>query len=467
MKAIHFLIANLIFLNVIPPYLPAKSVAESDQIVVRLETDIQLLPLFAAKITNDNSNVDSSLLLELDRILQFDLNHNGMTYTVANTPDKEKLANSLLVETTHNDRAWKIIGAPYVIKVSIQKEGKISAALLSSSEGSIKHFAGLALSGHLNQDRKQIHLLADAIHKALFGSEGIASTRFLYTVKKHVITGVEKKWVSDIWEADYDGANARQLTKDNGYNITPVYIPPKTGAVSGSYFYVAYKNAQPKIYMASLQNGAGRRFSMLGGNQLLPAISRQRDKVAFISDVTGHPDLFVQAFNPESGAIDKPQQVFAWKQATQGSPTFSPDGKRLAFVSNKDGTPRVYVMDIPAPGISLKDVKTELVTKNNKESSAPAWSPDGTKIAYCSMTNGIRQIWLYDLHKKMERQLTQGAGNKENPTWGPNSLNLIYNSSDADASELYLININQPSSTQISSGAGEKRFPNWEPRFFK
>lgn len=234
MKAIHFLIANLIFLNVIPPYLPAKSVAESDQIVVRLETDIQLLPLFAAKITNDNSNVDSSLLLELDRILQFDLNHNGMTYTVANTPDKEKLANSLLVETTHNDRAWKIIGAPYVIKVSIQKEGKISAALLSSSEGSIKHFAGLALSGHLNQDRKQIHLLADAIHKALFGSEGIASTRFLYTVKKHVITGVEKKWVSDIWEADYDGANARQLTKDNGYNITPVYIPPKTGAVSGS-----------------------------------------------------------------------------------------------------------------------------------------------------------------------------------------------------------------------------------------
>lgn len=464
MKAIPFLIASFILLNILPTHLSAKNAAESDQIVVRLETDVQLLPIFVAKMTHDHSNFDAHFFEELDKVLQFDLNHNGMTYTVPNSPEKEKLANSLLIETTHNERAWKTINAPYVIKISIQKEGKISAALLSSSEGSIKHFEGLTLSGNLSQDRKQIHLLADSIHKALFGTDGIASTRFLYTVKQHIIKGSDKKWVSEIWEADYDGANPRQLTKDNSYNITPVYVPPKPGSVSGSFFYVAYKNAQPKIYMASLQNGVGRRFSLLSGNQLLPAISRQRDKVAFISDVTGHPDLFVQAFNPESGAIDKPQQVFAWKQATQGSPTFSPDGKRLAFVSNKDGTARVYVMDIPNPGTSLKDVKTQLVTKNNKESSAPSWSPDGTKIAYCSMTDGVRQIWIYDFQKKQERQLTQGSGNKENPTWAPNSLNLIYNSSDADASELYLISINQPFTTKISSGPGEKRFPNWELR---
>ncbi len=173
----------------------------------------------------------------------------------------------------------------------------------------------------------------------------------------------------------------------------------------------------------------------------MPTLTRQRDKVAFISDVTGNPDLFVQEFNPDAGAMGKPQQIFSSLKATQGSPTFSPDGKQIAFVSNKDGSPKIYVMDVPAPGTPLKDIKAQLATKHSTESSAPTWSPDGTKLAYCAKTGGFRQIWGYDFSTKEERQLTQGVSNKENPTWAPNSLHLIYNSSDADASELYLINL--------------------------
>lgn len=197
----------------------------------------------------------------------------------------------------------------------------------------------------------------------------------------------------------------------------------------------------------------------------MPTMSYQRDKVAFIGDITANPDLFLQPFHPEKGAIGKPYQIFSAPRSTQGTPTFSPDGKKVAFVSNKDGSARIYVMDIPAPGTNIKNLSAKLISKTNRENSAPAWSPDGSKIAYCSSTKSVRQIWIYDFDKNEERQLTEGSGNKENPTWAPNSLHLMFNSTGGSGSELYLINLNQPEAVQITTGPGEKRFPNWEPFF--
>lgn len=452
------LLTIIIILLLLPTICTAQNAAESEQIVVRLETEVQLMPLYLAQFANDHSALSASYIKQLEDILHFDLNHNGLTYTVTQTPEKERIADQLL-NSAHASNA-NDLKAFYLIKVNVDSNKKLSAILLSINASTEKGVDGLPLVGEIGQDRRQIHQLADALHKTLFDKEGIATTHVLYTIKKKI---GEKKWVSEIWEADYDGENARPIIKDGTFNLSPVYIPPKSGGRSGNFFYVSYRTSQPKIYIASLKDGTSKRFSTLRGNQLMPTISRQRDKVSFICDITGNPDLFLQPFNTEVGALGKPQQIFATKQATQGTPTFSSDGKRIAFVSNKDGSPRIYMMNIPAPGTPLKAIKAELVTKHSKESSAPTWSPDGNKLAYCAMTNGVRQIWVYDFNSKEERQVTQGPVNKENPTWAPNSLNLMYNSSDAGACDLYLINLNQPKATKITSGPGEKRFPNWEP----
>lgn len=454
----NFLLSTLLVLCLSLP-LYGKSSEDEEKIVVQLATESKLMPLYLAPFYKENPSLESSHVQQLEQILQFDLNHNGMTFTVKHTNERDALSDSSSFSDKGNASAWKALNVFYVLKILV-KDKQISARMLSVNGNSEKSVEGLPLTGNLSQDRRQIHRLADMIHKALFNTEGVANTRFIFTIT----TLKGNKSTAEIWEADYDGANTRQITRDNCLCVTPTYIPAKQGFSSGSMMYISYKSGQSKIYLASLQDGVGRRFSLLKGNQLMPTVSRQRDKVAFICDYTGNPDLFVQAFDPEKGPIGKPQQIFATHLATQGTPTFHPDGNKIAFVSNKDGSPRIYVMDIPAPGASIKDIKATLITKNNRESTAPAWSPDGTKLAYCSMSGGIRQIWIYDFEKRMERQITQGGGNKENPTWAPNSLHLIFNSTGGNGSELYLINLNQPDAVKISSGPGEKRFPAWEPK---
>lgn len=429
----------------------------SEPILVRLATEVERLPLYLAPIAIEQADFDAEYAAKLKKVLEFDLDNNGMTYVVKATTEKDKVAGSSFDKNLSQDD-WKGIGSFYVVKVRITGKG-LAARLYAANAANAKSVDKITLTGDLSKDRQGIHQLADIIHKALFGDPGIATTKIVYTLKVK-----QDDKISEVWESDYDGHNRRRLTHD-GYAITPLYIPPKPGFASGAILFVSYQTGQPKIYYQGLgEGGAPRRLTYLKGNQLMPAMTRQRDKLAFISDVTGNPDLFILPFSPESGITGKPYQIFATHQATQGTPTFSPDGEKIAFVSNKDGSPRIYVMDVPAAGTSLNDIRATLVTKRNKESTAPAWSPDGSKIAYCCPTNGVRQIWVYDFNTREERQVTQGPGNKENPSWAPNSLHLVFNSGDKGAAELYIINLNQTNAVKVSSGSGEKRFPCWEPR---
>lgn len=452
------LIFTLLFIN--SAEVLSASEEDFDPIVVGLATESSLEPLYLVPLISDSAFFDQAYLQQLDQILRFDLQHNGWTFIAKRNSQADEKIYSGSFEELGGAAFWQKEGMSYIIKPRV-KERTLGAMVFNVRDLSLKKIDSIPLTGDFNQDRRSVHQLSDSITRSLFGQDGIASTKILFTLKAKP---EEVKWVSEIWESDYDGGNPRQITKMDSYCVTPVYIPPKLGSTSGNILYTSYQIGQPKIYLASLKDGKGKRLTTLKGNQLMPAISRQRDKVLFICDITGNPDLFLQPFSPETGAVGKPQQIFSAKQATQGSPTLSPDGKRVAFVSDKDGSARIYMMDIPKPGTPLQDIKAQLISKRNRDNSAPSWSPDGKKLAYCSNSNGHRQIWIYDFATREEKVLTQGSGHKENPSWAPDSLHLAYNTADANRSELFIISLNETESTRIPLPGGEKRFPCWEPR---
>lgn len=435
---------NYVFLLLFPFLLA------SQELEVRLSTRSQQKPIYIS--TFHSSNADWRFYEELRNVLEFDLNTGGFASVVDRKQEFEETFHFPNVRDSFDLSLWKKEKIPFCIAANASQD-QLEITVFNIEKGTSKRYPPTSL------DRRGVHQLADAIHKDLFSKEGIASLHIIYTQRTKDGTQKGHDWLSEVWIADSDGANAKQITTEKSYCLSPYFLPNK----AGEFFYVSEKSGQSKIYRASLSNPKGELMVELRGNQALPSLSKKGNQMAFITDVAGRPDLFIQNFDEKGKMIGKARQMFSAARATQATPTFSPDGKQVAFVSDKDGPPRIYLLNVP----SSKDTQRpnpRLLTKKNRENTSPSWSPDGTKLAYSAKVDGVRQIWIYDFLTEEETPLTTGPENKENPSWAPDSFHLVYNTEVEETSELYLIHLNQSEPIQISKGPGQKRFASWEQR---
>lgn len=431
---------------------------DNEEIVIRLNVAEPLVPMYLGSFHQSLGQFTKEYIASLYKVLSFDIENCGRIQIVGTHKQKEALLTNPNFKEAFADSSWKADKISYVIQTTIEKDS-CSVMIYSVDFANIKHLKNISLTGNLSSDRKQMHKIADAIHSALFNKEGIASTQLLYTLQT---LSQDKQYHSEIWQCDYDGGNVKQLTKGGHYCITPVFYPLKKGK-EPQFLYVSYEKGPSKIFISSMENAHPEPFISLRGNQLLPTISRDRSKIAFICDASGRADLFVQPIHPERGLLGKPVQAYTFPSAVQASPTFSPDGKKIAFVSDKEGTPRIYVINTPHYSLGRDLPEALCITKKNKENTSPNWSPDGKKLAYSAKTDGIRQIWIYDFETNEERQLTTGKSHKENPCWAPNSLHIVFNTADPNSSELYLVNLNEAKTIKITDGPGKKHYPAWQP----
>lgn len=435
----------------------------SDAFTVSLDTEVPLEPIYVAGIESESSSYDQKYLQELYSILAYDLNHNGMTAVMTRTGERLALENSEKGRESFSRAAWREQKALYVVKG--RAEGKkliVSLYFVQDNKG--KKIEPQSLTGNLAHDRKTVHQIADWIFKNLYNKPGVCSSTILYTAReKNRDPSFKSEYLSEVWQCDFDGKNAEQITHEGRYIVTPCYIPAKKGFRPGSFLFVSYRIGQPKIYVGSLQDGSSHQLLTLRGNQFMPAISSDKSQIAFICDAMGNPDLFVLPYDDDVGS-GKPRQIFASPRGTQGSPSFSPDSKKIVFVSNKDGNPRIYLMEVPGPSVLLKEMKPRLISRTCRENTSPSWSPDGTKIVYAGMTSGTRQIWVYDLEKETEEQVTFDKSNKENPTWASDSFHIVFNAEAAGGkAQLATCNLNQRQTFFLTEGGLDKRFPCVEP----
>ena len=96
------------------------------------------------------------------------------------------------------------------------------------------------------------------------------------------------------------------------------------------------------------------------------------------------------------------------------APAWSPDGRRIAFESDLDGDMEIFVMN--ADGSNVRQI-----THNTLWDEGPAWSPDGTKFAFSRGADDLHlDIWTMNADGSDPRQLTTYPGRDESPDWGVN-----------------------------------------------
>ena len=424
----------------------------SNELEVALPTRAPMTPIYLSRPHTDPSQYDWRYFDELRSILEFDFNASGYFSVVDRRDALEESFHFPELRAGFDLTLWKKEKIPYALAIEVT-QNRFHLTAFNIEKGTSKKYPDFPLSGKVEEDRKAIHRLADQLQKDLVGVEGIASLRIIHT--RRVKKPDSNDWISEVCLCDADGGGSRQITTEKSYCLSPAFLS------SEDFYYVSYKTGQPKIYRASLSHPQGEPMVSLRGNQALPALTRKGNQMAFITDVAGRPDLFVQNFDSAGRMLGKARQLFSSPRATQASPTYSPDGKKIAFVSDKDGPPRIYLLDVTGAK-ETKRALPRLLTKKNRENTSPAWSPDGTKLAYSAKVDGVRQIWIYDFASEEETQLTTGPENKENPSWAPNNLHLVYNTESEDTCELYLLNLHNPVPIQITKGSGQKRFASWE-----
>lgn len=144
-------------------------------------------------------------------------------------------------------------------------------------------------------------------------------------------------------------------------------------------------------------------------------------------------------------------------EATVVTPRFSPDGRRLAYVSYQGRRARVWVLDIATgqkrllvPGLAL--------------TSAPRFSPDGTRIAYALSANGNTDIWITNADGTgTPQRLTSAPGIDTSPSFSPDGRRIVFESDRSGSQQLYVMNADGSEQRRISFG-GPSGSPAWSPR---
>ena len=142
--------------------------------------------------------------------------------------------------------------------------------------------------------------------------------------------------------------------------------------------------------------------------------------------------------------------------ADETSPVWSPQGDKLAFVSQQDGNREIYIMDVD--GENLVNF-----TQHPADDWTPAWSPDGAKIAFSSNRYGHWEIFWANLDGSDLQQVTNTGDGNISPVWSPDGQSIAFSSKRDGNWEIYTMRVDGTELRRLTDNAANDLAPIWSP----
>jgi Tol biopolymer transport system component/DNA-binding winged helix-turn-helix (wHTH) protein len=194
------------------------------------------------------------------------------------------------------------------------------------------------------------------------------------------------KWAgnSEIFMVNADGTGLRNLTNYPLADTSPVFLPDGGEIIFTRDFY-----GEAVLYRMNADGSDSRRVTTKDGHEMGAAISPDGSTLAFSVDRLNADsrglDIYLLDLNDPGN-----EKRLTSLRFHESFPTFSTDGKRIAFVSNADGNAEIYLMNTDGTGLVR-------LTRSKWQESAPQFTPDGKKLIYAADRSGKFAIYELEL----------------------------------------------------------------------
>ena len=258
----------------------------------------------------------------------------------------------------------------------------------------VDHSGGTVLSkSYSGSARENAHQFANDIIETLTGHKGLAGSKITF-----IATRSGKK---EVYIADFDGSNVRQLTHDNTISVHPSLSPDGRRIA-----YTGYQSGYADVYVIDLASGSRNRIVNFPGTNSGATFSPDGDRLALTISKDGNPELYtVSASGGGARRLTRTRGV-------ESGPTWSPDGDEIIYSFDGEGGPQLY-------RISSSGGAGQRLSTGHSYCTEPNWSPDGKKVAFNIRDGGEFQIAILDLGGGGTRTVATG----QDPVWGPDSQN--------------------------------------------
>ena len=139
------------------------------------------------------------------------------------------------------------------------------------------------------------------------------------------------------------------------------------------------------------------------------------------------------------------------------TPRFSPDYKRIVYLSYIQKRPRIYIYDIGTG-------RQHIVTESANQTFAPRFSPDGRFILYSMAVGGNTDIYRVSVNGGASTRLTNSPTIDVGGSYSPDGSKIVFESDRSGSQQIYVMNADGSNQRRISFGGGSHATPEWSPR---